>query len=368
MSLVAGGGREELAELATQKGTVDLIIPRGGEGLEGGAGGGGDGAGDLRGVGQLPRVRGRLARIWSRPEAIVLNAKVQRPGVCNAAETLLIHEDDRRQSSCRASCKRSATQEWRCAADERTRALAAGRERGSEMVERPAGLPTAQGASRRKDQAATEEDWGTEYLALTLAVKVVDSTEEAIEHIGRYGSGHSEAIVTRDTELRAGIPARRGRGLRVCERLDEVHRRGRVRDGGGDRQLDAEAARARADRAAGAVHVQVPGRRRRTRPRLRSRPRGGPSVGRHPRRDVQPAPPRAPRTGPAREGRAGLGSGAADAGVQRAAQGSRGGPRPASSAWRCAGWRWGTRRAAGVRAGDRARRAVLYGGYLESDP
>ena len=48
--------------------------------------------------------------------------------------------------------------------------------------------------------AATEEDWATEYLALTLAVGVVDSAEEAIEHINRYGSGHSEAIVTRDTE------------------------------------------------------------------------------------------------------------------------------------------------------------------------
>ena len=65
-------------------------------------------------------------------------------------------------------------------ADERTRALAS----------------EASGAI----EAAGEEDWGTEYLAMTLAVKVVSSTEEAIEHIGRYGSGHSEAIVTRDTE------------------------------------------------------------------------------------------------------------------------------------------------------------------------
>src|SRR5438477_256442 len=47
--------------------------------------------------------------------------------------------------------------------------------------------------------AATDEDWGSEYLALTLAVAVVDSVEEAIEHIARHGSGHSEAIVTRDT-------------------------------------------------------------------------------------------------------------------------------------------------------------------------
>ena len=50
-------------------------------------------------------------------------------------------------------------------------------------------------------EPATEEDWGSEYLALTLAVAVVDSVEEAIEHIGRYGSGHSEAIVTRDTAV-----------------------------------------------------------------------------------------------------------------------------------------------------------------------
>ncbi len=54
-------------------------------------------------------------------------------------------------------------------------------------------------AGPRHVEPATEEDWATEYLALTLAVRVVDSLEEAIEHIGRYGSGHSEAILTRDT-------------------------------------------------------------------------------------------------------------------------------------------------------------------------
>ena len=63
--------------------------------------------------------------------------------------------------------------------------------RGDERTE---GLARGSIAAR-----ATEQDWGTEYLALTLAVRVVASTEEAIEHIGRYGSGHSEAIVTRDT-------------------------------------------------------------------------------------------------------------------------------------------------------------------------
>ena len=55
---------------------------------------------------------------------------------------------------------------------------------------------------------ATEEDWATEYHALILAVKVVDSLEEGIEHMNRYGSGHSEAIVTGSTELRAGVHRR----------------------------------------------------------------------------------------------------------------------------------------------------------------
>jgi glutamate-5-semialdehyde dehydrogenase len=175
VSLVAGGGREELAELATQKGTVDLIIPRGGEGLKAA----------LEEVATVPVIYAASGNCHvyvdadadlGRAEAIVLNAKVQRPGVCNAAETLLIHE--------------TAAAEF---VPRIVRALGdAGVEvRGDERVE-----ALVQGSIA----AATEEDWGTEYLAMTLAVKVVRSKEEAIEHIGRYGSGHSEAIVTRDTD------------------------------------------------------------------------------------------------------------------------------------------------------------------------
>jgi glutamate-5-semialdehyde dehydrogenase len=174
VSLVAGGGREELTELATQKGTVDLIIPRGGEGLKAA----------LEAVATVPVIYAASGNCHvyvdadadlDQGEAIVLNAKVQRPGVCNAAETLLVHEDAAAEFVPRiARALGDAGVEVR--GDERTQALASG--------------PIA---------AATEEDWGTEYLAMTLAVKVVDSTEEAIEHIGRYGSGHSEAIVTRDT-------------------------------------------------------------------------------------------------------------------------------------------------------------------------
>jgi glutamate-5-semialdehyde dehydrogenase len=175
VSLVAGGGREELAELATQKGTVDLIIPRGGEGLKAA----------LEEVATVPVIYAASGNCHvyvdadadlGQAEAIVLNAKVQRPGVCNAAETLLLHEQIAAEFVPRI-----------------VRALGdAGVEvRGDERVE-----ALAEGAIT----TATEEDWGTEYLAMTLAVKVVRSKEEAIEHIGRYGSGHSEAIVTRDTE------------------------------------------------------------------------------------------------------------------------------------------------------------------------
>ena len=176
VSLVAGGGREELAELATQKGTVDLIIPRGGEGLKAA----------LQEVATVPVIYAASGNChvyvdadadFDKAEAIVLNAKTQRPGVCNAAETLLVHEDAAAEFVPRiARALGDAGVELR--GDERTEALA----NGSIAA------------------IATEDDWGTEYLALTLAVKVVASTEEAIEHIGRYGSGHSEAIVTENTE------------------------------------------------------------------------------------------------------------------------------------------------------------------------
>ncbi len=92
VGLVAGGGREELAELATQKDSVDLIIPRGGEGLKDA----------LQAVATVPVIYAASGNCHvyvdasaqlDAAEAIVLNAKVQRPGVCNAAETLLVHED-----------------------------------------------------------------------------------------------------------------------------------------------------------------------------------------------------------------------------------------------------------------------------------
>jgi glutamate-5-semialdehyde dehydrogenase len=202
VSLVAGGGREELAELATQKGTVDLIIPRGGEGLKAA----------LEDVATVPVIYAASGNCHvyvdagadlDQAEAIVLNAKTQRPGVCNAAETLLIHEDTAAEFVPRiAEALGDAGVLVR--ADERTLALVApgiGEPGTAAPSGATGGARNGAGAeSSGMIEAATEEDWGTEYLALTLAVKVVDSAEQAIEHIGRYGSGHSEAIVTRDTE------------------------------------------------------------------------------------------------------------------------------------------------------------------------
>jgi glutamate-5-semialdehyde dehydrogenase len=177
MALVAGGGHEELAELATQAGVVDLIIPRGGEGLKAA----------LKDVATVPVMYAASGNCHVYVDAtaslddalaIVLNAKIQRPSVCNAAETLLVHE--------------AVAEEFLPAA------LGALAEAGVELRGDAATQARAGGGVAVAE--ATEEDWATEYHALTLAVRVVDSVSEAIEHINRWGSGHSEAIVTRDTE------------------------------------------------------------------------------------------------------------------------------------------------------------------------
>jgi glutamate-5-semialdehyde dehydrogenase len=173
--LVAGGGREELAELATQEGVVDLIVPRGGEGLKAA----------LKGVATVPVIYAASGNCHVYVDAsadldaaqrIVLNAKTQRPGVCNAAETLLVHADAAPAFLPRVlSALREAGVELRV--DGRTHALA-----GEAL------------AGTLAD--ATGEDWDTEFLAMILAVGIVDSVAEAIAHVNAHGSGHSEAIVT----------------------------------------------------------------------------------------------------------------------------------------------------------------------------
>jgi len=174
--LLAGGGREDLAELATQEQSVDLLIPRGGVGLKNA----------LKDVATVPVIYAAAGNchVYVHADAdlemarrIAVNAKTQRPGVCNAAETLLV------DAAVAEEFLPAALAELRDAGvelvgDERTRASAGGVEVGE----------------------ASEEDWASEYLDLKLAVAVVDSVEHAIEHVNAYGTRHSEAIVTRSQE------------------------------------------------------------------------------------------------------------------------------------------------------------------------
>jgi glutamate-5-semialdehyde dehydrogenase len=178
ISIVAGADRDELRQIATQNGVVDLIIPRGGEGLKAA----------LVEHATVPVIYAAAGNCHlfvdatadlKDAAAIAVNAKVQRPGVCNSIETLLVHAD--------------------AAGEFLPRVLSDLRELGVEL------RVDARARSLAGDLAdslseATEEDWATEYLALILAVKVVDSAEEAIAHVNRYTSGHSEAIATGSTE------------------------------------------------------------------------------------------------------------------------------------------------------------------------
>jgi glutamate-5-semialdehyde dehydrogenase len=174
ISIVTGGDRDELRQLATQDGVVDLVIPRGGEGLKNA----------LKEHATVPVLYASAGVCHVLVDAsadlddavrIAVNAKVQRPSVCNAIETLLVHSDVAAEFLPRALSElRESGVELRV--DARTRTLAGGI--GASLSE------------------ATDEDWSTEYHALILSVKVVDSVEDGIEHINRYGTGHSEAIVT----------------------------------------------------------------------------------------------------------------------------------------------------------------------------
>jgi glutamate-5-semialdehyde dehydrogenase len=173
--LLDAGDRDGLAELATQEGVVDLLIPRGGEGLKEA----------IKAVATVPVMYAAAGNchVYVDGDAdlematrIVVNAKVQRPGVCNSAEKLLLDE--------------------RIAASYAPTILAALAEEGVELLG-DARARAAAGESVAIGEA-TAEDWDTEYLALKMAVAVVDGVEEAIEHINAHGTGHSEAIVSGD--------------------------------------------------------------------------------------------------------------------------------------------------------------------------
>jgi len=170
VQMVPPGSRDEIRELVSLTDLIDLAIPRGGEGL-------------IRFVAEHARVpvvkhyKG-VCHLYldescnaERAEALTLNGKVQRPGVCNALECLLVHEREAPTLLPRLESKLL--------------------EKGVELRACPRALRWLSHA-----RPATEDDWGTEYLAKILAIKVVSSMDEALEHVSSYGSNHTEAICT----------------------------------------------------------------------------------------------------------------------------------------------------------------------------
>lgn len=172
ISIIEMTDRDGVRHLAEAQGLVDIIIPRGGKGLI-------HAVVDAAKVPVIKHFEGNCHVYVDRAADIedavniCINAKTQRPGVCNAAETLLVHEDvahDFLRRAAKELSSRGVT----------LKGCAKSRELVPDMEE------------------ATEDDWYTEYLDLVLAVRVVGSLEDAVDHINTYSSGHTEAIVTAD--------------------------------------------------------------------------------------------------------------------------------------------------------------------------
>jgi glutamate-5-semialdehyde dehydrogenase len=174
VQLVPGTDRSSVEELMRARGLVDVLIPRGGAGLIQSVVMGSQVPVIETGVGNCT-VYVDASGDLEKAVAIIVDAKVSRPSVCNAAETLLVHA---------------------AAADAfLPLAVKALKDKGVTLH--------ADARAAAYDEAAvpvSDEDWAAEYLSLDLAVGVVDSLDEAVAHIRRWGSGHTEAIVTRDVD------------------------------------------------------------------------------------------------------------------------------------------------------------------------
>ena len=172
IQLISDTSRESANAMMDLRGYLDVLIPRGGAGL-------------IRAVAEnahVPVIETGVGNCHVYVDAtadlemavnIIDNAKNQRPSVCNAAETLLVHKDIAGQFLPMAQAKLQ--------------------EHSTQLRCDPAGC-----AILPQSTPATEEDWATEYGDYILAVRVVESLDQALEHIARYSTGHSEAIVTRD--------------------------------------------------------------------------------------------------------------------------------------------------------------------------
>ena len=180
--MVDDASRESAVEFMRLRGVIDCLIPRGGPSLIQAILDNATVPYIIDGDGNC-HVYVDSAADLDMATDIVVNAKTQRPSVCNAAESLVVHADVAETFLPRIA---EALEGVELVGDDRARAL----------------VPSM--------GEATEADWGTEFLDLKLSVRVVDSLDEAIDHVSTYSSGHSEAIVT--TDLSAAD--------RFCARVD----------------------------------------------------------------------------------------------------------------------------------------------------
>jgi glutamate-5-semialdehyde dehydrogenase len=177
VQLIESTDRTLVAQMLKMKDAIDLIIPRGGSDLISYVAENAAMPVITGGIGVCHTYVDRSADI-EKAVAIAYNAKVQRPTVCNALDTLLVHADIADSYLPKIATELGkAGVEMRC--DQRTLGI----------LKSSPSLTTV---------PATDADWGREFLALVVAIKVVESLDEALAHIERHGSGHSEAIVTED--------------------------------------------------------------------------------------------------------------------------------------------------------------------------
>jgi len=191
LDTVKPGNHKDIDEIIAARGWIDVVLPRGGREL-------------IQQVVQNARIpvietgEGNC-HIYVEPSAnmdnavqIIANAKLQKPGACNAVETLLVHRGALGALMFRLIAKLAGAVEFRCDAE------------SMELIRDDALI-------NLKLKDATEEDWGTEFLDTILAIKTVGSCQEAIEHINQYGTKHSEAILTNDLhsaqQFRNGVDA-----------------------------------------------------------------------------------------------------------------------------------------------------------------
>ena len=172
IQLIQDTSRETAAEFMKMNEYVDVLIPRGGRGLIKAVVNQSTIPVIETGTGNCHIYVDKTADLQMAAD-IIMNAKTQRVGVCNACESLLVHESVK-DALLPVLAERLKTKNVEMRADQEAMDLM------------PGAVP------------ATEEDWGTEYLDYILSIKVVYSVDEAIAHINRYNTGHSEAIITND--------------------------------------------------------------------------------------------------------------------------------------------------------------------------